>query len=261
MYFNTGRIHINQLSNHSRDFMGYLSSARLNHSMMIHTLLTATSVFIIAFIDACPADIDGIREPFSRFLLYENNIISGAIIPTSAAIAPVRSATTIFLIYPIGQANFSDGMPLGISCTFNFMIVFQAEYNILMHPFHMLGVARVFDGSLFSATYDAHGCFGLLIFQYASFNKSRSLHFFLAARPVLGIWFTALGISTMAFNLNCFNFNQSVLDSQCRVINTWADIINRANLSMKVMHERNANNFPLDLAAIEPHLQMDKILT
>jgi photosystem II P680 reaction center D1 protein len=35
-------------------------------------------------------------------------------------------------------------MPLGISGTFNFMIVFQAEHNILMHPFHMLGVAGVF---------------------------------------------------------------------------------------------------------------------
>jgi hypothetical protein len=34
----------------------------------------------------------------------------------------------------------------------------------------------------------------------------------------------------MAFNLNGFNFNQSVVDSQGRVINTWADIINRANL-------------------------------
>ncbi|KAL8243271.1 hypothetical protein R6Q59_009529 [Mikania micrantha] len=66
-----------------------------------------------------------------------------------------------------------------------------------------------------------------------------------------GIWFTALGISTMAFNLNGFNFNQSVVDSQGRVINTWADIINRANLGMEVMHERNAHNFPLDLAAIE----------
>lgn len=32
-------------------------------------------------------------------------------------------------------------MPLGISGTFNFMLVFQAEHNILMHPFHMLGVA------------------------------------------------------------------------------------------------------------------------
>jgi photosystem II P680 reaction center D1 protein len=53
----------------------------------------------------------------------------------------------------------------------------------------------------------------------------------------------------MAFNLNGFNFNQSVLDSQGRVIGTWADVINRANLGMEVMHERNAHNFPLDLAS------------
>ncbi|TYH05957.1 hypothetical protein ES288_A08G120000v1 [Gossypium darwinii] len=312
--------------------------------LMIPTLLTVAFVFIIAFIVYPPVDIDGIREPVSGSLLYGNNIISGAIIPTSAAIglhfypiweaasvdewlynggpyelivlhfllgvacymgrewelsfrlgmrpwiavaysAPVAAATAVFLIYPIGQGSFSDGMPLGISSTFNFMIVFQAEHNILMHPFHMLGVAGVFGGSLFSAmhgslvtsslirettenesanegyrfcqeeeTYNivaAHGYFGRLIFQYASFNNSRSLHFFLAAWPVVGIWFTALGISTTAFNLNGFNFNQSVVDSQGRVINTWADIINRANLGMEVMHERNAHNFPLDLAAIE----------
>ncbi|MBA4464673.1 hypothetical protein FHK98_01920, partial [Cylindrospermopsis raciborskii CS-506_A] len=36
-----------------------------------------------------------------------------------------------------------------------------------------------------------------------------------------------------------------------RVIGTWADVINRANLGMEVMHERNAHNFPLDLAAGE----------
>ena len=50
--------------------------------LMIPTLLTATSVFIIAFIAAPPVDIDGIREPVSGSLLYGNNIISGAIIPT-----------------------------------------------------------------------------------------------------------------------------------------------------------------------------------
>jgi photosystem II P680 reaction center D1 protein len=42
-------------------------------------------------------------------------------------------------------------MPLGIFGTFNFMLVFQAEYNILMHPFHMFGVVGVFGGLLFSA--------------------------------------------------------------------------------------------------------------
>jgi len=138
--------------------------------IMIPTLLTATSVFIIAFIAAPPVDIDGIREPVSGSLLYGNNIISGAVVPTSNAIglhfypiweaasldewlynggpyqlivchfflgvccymgrewelsyrlgmrpwiavsAPVAAATAVFIIYPIGQGSFSDGMPLG----------------------------------------------------------------------------------------------------------------------------------------------------
>jgi photosystem II P680 reaction center D1 protein len=312
--------------------------------LMIPCLLAATTAFIIAFIAAPPVDIDGIREPVAGSLLYGNNIISGAVVPSSNAIglhlysiweaasidewlynggpyqlvvfhfligvfaymgrewelsyrlgmrpwifvaysAPVAAAAAVFLVYPFGQGSFSDGMPLGISGTFNYMLVFQAEHNILMHPFHMLGVAGVFGGSLFSAmhgslvtsslvrettedvsqnqgykfgqeeeTYNivaAHGYFGRLIFQYASFNNSRSLHFFLAAWPVVGIWFTALGVSTMAFNLNGFNFNQSIQASDGRVINTWADILNRAGLGMEVMHERNAHNFPLDLAAAE----------
>jgi photosystem II P680 reaction center D1 protein len=53
----------------------------------------------------------------------------------------------------------------------------------------------------------------------------------------------------MSFNLNGFNFNQSILDSQGRVVPTWADVLNRANLGFEVIHERNAHNFPLDLAS------------
>ena len=94
----------------------------------------------------------------------------------------------------------------------------------------------------------AHGYFGRLIFQYASFNNSRSLHFFLGGWPVIGIWFTGVGVSTMAFNLNGLNLNQSIIDSNGHLINSWADIMNRADLGMEVMHERNAHNFPLDLA-------------
>jgi photosystem II P680 reaction center D1 protein len=310
--------------------------------LCIPTLLAATICFIIAFVGAPPVDIDGIREPVAGSLMYGNNIISGAVVPSSNAIglhfypiweaasldewlynggpfqlvvfhfligiyaymgrewelsyrlgmrpwicvaysAPVAAASAVFLVYPFGQGSFSDAMPLGISGTFNYMLVFQAEHNILMHPFHMLGVAGVFGGSFAGAmhgslvtsslvrettendsqnygykfgqeeeTYNicaAHGYFGRLIFQYASFNNSRSLHFFLAALPVIGIWFTALGVSTMAFNLNGLNFNQSILDHQGRVIPTWADILNRAGLGLEVVHERNAHNFPLDLAA------------
>eukprot|EP00444_Apocalathium_aciculiferum_P002069 CAMPEP_0183390910 /NCGR_PEP_ID=MMETSP0370-20130417/6052_1 /TAXON_ID=268820 /ORGANISM="Peridinium aciculiferum, Strain PAER-2" /LENGTH=328 /DNA_ID=CAMNT_0025570529 /DNA_START=45 /DNA_END=1031 /DNA_ORIENTATION=+ len=301
----------------------------------------ATIAYILAFTAAPPVDIDGIREPVSGSLLYANNIISGAVIPSSNAIgvhfypiwealaldewlynggtyqlvvlhfilgvscwmlrewelsfrlgmrawifvafsAPVAAATAVFVVYPIGQGSFSDGMPLGISGTFNFMLVFQAEHNILLHPFHIAGVAGVFGGSLFSAmhgslvtssllaetsgdsslnagyvfgqvteTYSisaAHGYFGRLILQYASFNNSRSLHFFLGAWPVVGIWLTALGVSTMAFNLNGLNFNQSIVDTNGHLINSWADIMNRADLGMEVMHERNAHNFPLDIA-------------
>jgi photosystem II P680 reaction center D1 protein len=50
---------------------------------------------------------------------------------------------------------------------------------------------------------------------------------------------------------NGFNFNQSIVDSQNRVIPTWADVLNRAGLGLEVMHERNAHNFPLDLASTE----------
>ncbi len=310
--------------------------------LMIPALLAATICFIIAFIAAPPVDIDGIREPVSGSLLYGNNIISAAVVPSSNAIgvhfypiweaatldewlynggpyqlivfhflisifcymgrqwelsyrlgmrpwiaiaysAPASVATAVLLVYAIGQGSFSDGLPLGISGTFNFMLVLQAEHNVLMHPLHMLGVAGLFGGALFSAmhgslvtsslvretteveslnygyrfgqeeeTYNivaAHGYFGRLIFQYASFNNSRSLHFFLAAWPVIGIWCAALGVSCFAFNLNGFNFNQSVIDSHGHVVNTWADIVNRANLGMEVMHERNVHNFPLDLAA------------
>ena len=68
--------------------------------LMIPTLLTATSVFIIAFIAAPPVDIDGIREPVSGSLLYGNNIITGAVIPTSNAIG--------LHFYPIWEAASLD---------------------------------------------------------------------------------------------------------------------------------------------------------
>ena len=41
--------------------------------------------------------------------------------------APIVAASAVFIVYPIGQGSFSDGMPFGISGTFNFMLVFQAD--------------------------------------------------------------------------------------------------------------------------------------
>ena len=46
----------------------------------------AIIIYIIAFLFAAPVDIDGIREPVAGSLLYGNNIITGAVIPSSNAI-------------------------------------------------------------------------------------------------------------------------------------------------------------------------------
>jgi len=258
--------------------------------LMFPVLSAAIIGFVLCFVAAPPVDIDGIRKPVAGSLLYGNNIVSGALIPSSNAIgvhfyplwesltldewlynggsyqftafhffigvcawmgrewefsyrlgmrpwifvafsAPVAASSAVFVVYPIGQGSFSDGMPLGIGGTFN------------LNSGYVLGQ----EDETYSIS-AAHGYFGRLIFQFASFNNSRALHFFLAVWPVVGIWFTALGVSTMAFNLNGLNFNQSMLDTKGHVVNGWQDILNRADLGMEVMHERNAHNFPLDLA-------------
>ena len=197
--------------------------------------------------------------------------------------APAAAATAVFLVYPLGQGSFSEGMPLGISGTFHFMLALQAEHNVLMHPFHMLGVVGVLGGALLSVmhgslvtasliretteiestnasykfgqkevTYNllaGHvGYLGRLLIPPLAFRNSRSVHFLLAALPTLGIWFAALGIGTMAFNLNGFNFNQSLLDSSGRALRTDADLINRANLGIQAMHAPNTHHFPELLA-------------
>ena len=54
--------------------------------LMIPTLLAATTCFLIAFVAAPPVDIDGIREPVAGSLIYGNNIVSGAVVPSSNAI-------------------------------------------------------------------------------------------------------------------------------------------------------------------------------
>ena len=67
-------------STNNRLYVGWFGT------LMIPTLLAATICFIIAFIGAPPTDIDGIREAVSGSLMYGNNIISAAVIPSSNAI-------------------------------------------------------------------------------------------------------------------------------------------------------------------------------
>ena len=67
--------------------------------VMIPTLLAATICFIVAFVAAL-VDIDGIREPVAGSLIYGNNIISGAVVPSSNAIG--------LHFYPIWEAASLD---------------------------------------------------------------------------------------------------------------------------------------------------------
>ena len=310
--------------------------------LMIPTVLAATICFICAFVAAPGVDVDGIREPVIGSLLGGNNIITAAVVPTSAAVglhfypiwaassldewlynggayqlivfhfliaiwcylgrqwelsyreglrpwiavafsAPVAAATAVLLVYPIGQGSFSEGLPLGITGTFHFMLAFQAHHNILMNPLHMLGVAGVFGGALLAALHGSlvtstliratteiesadkgykfgqqevtynymaghYGFLGRLLIPWFASGNHRAFHFLLVAVPTIGIWCAAVGVSTMAFNLNGFNFNQSILDSQGRVIPSHADILNRADLGIQAMHSPNAHHFPLILA-------------
>jgi photosystem II P680 reaction center D1 protein len=54
--------------------------------LMVPTILSATVAFFLAFIAAPPVDIDGIREPVAGSLLYGNNIVSAAVVPSSNAL-------------------------------------------------------------------------------------------------------------------------------------------------------------------------------
>jgi photosystem II P680 reaction center D1 protein len=68
--------------------------------LMIPTLLTATTCFIIVFIVVFLVDIDGIREPVAGFLMYGNNIIFGVVVPSFNAIG--------VYFYLIWEAAFVD---------------------------------------------------------------------------------------------------------------------------------------------------------
>jgi photosystem II P680 reaction center D1 protein len=317
--------------------------------IMIPTLATAAIVFIIAFLVAPPVDVDGTGNLIYGALRDGNNLITGAVVPSSAAIglhfypiweaasikewlynggpyqlivlhfvigiicyqdrewelsyrlgmrpwislaftAPVAAAISVLLIYPIGQGSFSSGLPLGISGTFNFMLRFQADHNILMSPFHQLGVIGVLGGSFLCAVHgslvtstlicktDSNESINAgyvlgqrettysfrraqiyqqtLFWKKINFPNSRSLHFLLAAIPVAGIWSAALGVDIAAFNFDRFNFSQTaVVDNRGQIIPTWFDFVAQANRGIAAIEEKSDRHFPEWLSEeVEPAL-------
>ncbi|MBE7379951.1 MAG: photosystem II q(b) protein [Leptolyngbya sp. SIO1E4] len=192
--------------------------------------------------------------------------------------APVAAAVSVLLIYSLGQGSFASGMPLGISGTFTFMLQFQADHNILANPFHQLGVIGVFGGSLMCAAHgslvtsalirtdaetassrpvlrDGQPTYSFervqdsqqkLLWPGVSFKTSRSLHFFLAAFPVAGIWSAALGVDMAAFGFDQFSVNPSAAAHfEKTVVPTWASIVTQANSGIQAIEETGQSTFPV----------------
>ncbi|PHT67947.1 Photosystem II protein D1 [Capsicum annuum] len=104
--------------------------------------------------------------------------------------ALVAAATVVFLIYPISQGSFSDGMPLGISAAPYSVLCMVLTSSLIRETTKNKFANKGYRFGQEEETYNivaAYGYFGRLIFQYASFNNSRSLHFFLAAWPVVDV--------------------------------------------------------------------------
>jgi photosystem II P680 reaction center D1 protein len=306
--------------------------------VMIPTLLTAATVFVIAFIAAPPVDMTGTGHLISGSVLSGNSLLTAAVVPTSAALglhfypiwgaaslsewlynggpyqlivlhfvigiicyqdrewelsyrlgmrpwtslaftAPVAAALSVLVIYPIGQGAFASGMPLGIAGTFTFMLQFQADHNILMSPFHQVGVIGVLGGACLCAVHgslvtstllrktDPHQSINAgyrlgqkeatysfpaiqayqqrLFWRNLTLPNSRTVHVLLAALPVAGIWSAALGVDVAAFNSHNLTFNEpSGIYSQGQLIPTWADILDQANRGLAATGEHSRYLFP-----------------
>lgn len=120
--------------------------------LMIPTLFAATTCFVIAFLVAPPVDMDGIREPVIGALMQGNNLITAAVVPTSAAIG--------LHFYPIWEAASVDewlynGGPYQL-IIFHFLIAiwcylgrqWELSYRLEMRPW----IAVAFSAPVAAAT-------------------------------------------------------------------------------------------------------------
>lgn len=309
--------------------------------LMIPCLATAAITFIIAMIAAPPVDVNGTGEFISGSLLSGNNLITAAVVPTSAAIglhfypiweaatiqewlanggpyqlivlhfligivcyqdrewelsyrlgmrpwislaftAPVAACMAVFLVYPVAQGGFASGMPLGISGTFTFMFLFEADHHILMNPLHQMGVIGVLGGAFLCSVHgslvtstvlrktnahesinagyhlgqtEATYSFGAaqtyqqrLWWKGISFPNSRTVHFVLAALPVAGIWSAALSIDMAAFNFDKMLFQKpAAFYSRGQPVPTWADLVYLGDRGIASLQEQTQPIFPSEL--------------
>lgn len=103
--------------------------------LMIPNLLTTTSVFIITFIATPTVDIDGIHEFFFWISTVWNNIISGAIIPTSVAIGLHLLHLRFIISISFGLISYFliSAYRFMPSLFFSFLYLFMNEFRIFSY--------------------------------------------------------------------------------------------------------------------------------
>ncbi|MEL7334026.1 MAG: hypothetical protein AAFN12_17395 [Cyanobacteria bacterium J06560_2] len=83
-----------------------------------------------------------------------------------------------------------------------------------------------------------------LFWKGVRFNRSRTVHFCLAALPVAGIWSAALGVDLAAFDFDKFSFNPLAQVSYKKTaVPTWSDVVAQANLGIHAAAEKTQPSF------------------
>ena len=68
---------------------------------------------------------------------------------------PIAVFTTVFLVYPLGQASWFFAPSFGVAAIFRFLLFLQGFHNWTLNPFHMMGVAGILGGALLCAIHGA----------------------------------------------------------------------------------------------------------
>jgi photosystem II P680 reaction center D2 protein len=140
-------------------------------------------------------------------------------------------------MYPLGQSSWFFAPSFGVAAIFRYLLFIQGFHNILLNPFHMMGVAGILGGALLCAIHGAtventlyedgemsntfkafdstqeEETYSMVtanrywsqIFGIAFSNK-RWLHFFMLFVPVTGLWMASIGIIGLGLNLRAYEF-------------------------------------------------------
>ena len=181
--------------------------------LMVPTLVSATFAYIIG---APPVDIDGIREPVSGSLLYANNIISGAVIPSSNAMG--------VHFYPIWEAASLDEW-LYNGGTYQ-VVIFHFFIGVCSYLGHLWHGGR----TLFHDVFSGIGAESLDTLEFGAFEKQE----FSPSLKRMSIIFGDREVGVVQQIIG------SVIDVQVTEGTELPDIYNLLKIKIKTLSDRSA---------------------